>query len=376
RLGYLSWDFHSHATMVLLDDLFALHDRERFTVSAYSYGPDDGSGARRRARQQADRFIDVREEAPAETARRIRTDGIDILVDLKGYTHGNRAAILAMRAAPVQVGWLGYPGTTGMRAVDYILTDPVITPAGEAEHFTEQPVRLPYSYQINPSWKDEPFAPPSRAVLGLREDAVVLCCFNNAYKITSEVFDGWMRILHAVPDAVLWLLAEGTAVEENLRREARARDLDPERLVFAPRVPGAKHLARQRCADLFLDTRPVCAHTTARDALWAGLPLLTCPGQTFISRVAASLLKAQGLDELVAEDMAAYEATAIRLAGDRAALASLRKRVEAARATGPLFDAPRFVRGLESAYNGMWRRHRAGEPPRLFDVDPLETPQQ
>lgn len=370
RLGYLSGDFHSHATMVLIGDLFALHDRRAFTVSAYSYGPDDGSAARRRAMDDADRFVDIRDAGPMEAAERIHADGIDILIDLKGYTHGNRAQITALKPAPVQAAWLGYPGTMGLDTVDYILTDRIITPPGAEAGLTEQPIRLPYSYQMNPSFQAGAGTPPLRSAVGLPEQAVVLCCFNNSYKITPHVFSIWMRILAAAPDAVLWLLSDGAATESALLSAAQAQGVSPDRLLFAPRVGGAAHLARQACADLFLDTRPVCAHTTARDALWAGLPLLTCPGETFISRVAASLLAAQGLDELIMPDMAAYEARAIELALDRTALTALRDKVAHSRETGPLFDAPQFVSGLERAFQEVWRRHLAGEPARPLDLGP------
>ncbi len=370
RIGYLSSDIQSHATMVLIGDLFAAHDRSRFAVTVYSYGPDDGSAARRNAERDAEHFADIRDLGAADAARRIRADGIDVLVDLKGYTFGNRAQITALRPAALQAAWLGYPGTMGLDAVDYILTDRLITPPGAEDGFTEQPVRLPSSYQMNPSPAPAPGTPPSRDDAGLPEGVPVLCCFNNAYKITAPVFAVWMRVLAAAPQAVLWLLSDGAEAETALRAAAENHGIDPTRLIFAPRIGGAAHLARQACADLFLDTTPVCAHTTARDALWAGLPLLTCPGETFVSRVAAGLLAAQGLDSLIMPDMAAYEAEASRLARDPAALAALRDTVAGSRATGTLFDAPRFVRGLEAAYTEMWRRHMAGEPPAPLDVPP------
>ena len=370
RVGYLSGDIQNHATMTLIADLFAAHDRSRFAVTVYSFGTDDGSAARRNAEQDAEHFVDICELGAADAARRIRADGIDILVDLKGYTFGNRAQITALRPAPVQVAWLGYPGTMGLSTVDYIFTDQTISPPGAEDGFTEQPVRLPGSYQINPTFECEPVIPRSRVDAGFPEGAPVLCCFNNSYKITSQVFAVWMRVLLAAPDAVLWLLGDRAEAEAALRTAAGSHGIDQTRLVFAPRVGGSAHLARQTCADLFLDTTPVCAHTTARDALWAGLPLLTCPGETFISRVAAGLLAAQGLDQLIMPDIAAYEAEAIRLANDLPTLTALRDTVIRSRASGTLFDTPRFVRGLEAAYTELWRRHTAGEPPAPLDVPP------
>ena len=316
RLGYLSADFHTHATAMLMAELFEKHDRTRFEVLGYSYGPDDGSPMRRRLVQAFDRFVDLKDASIQEAAQRIQQDGVDILVDLKGYTKDARTKILALRPAPIQVNYLGYPGTMGAPFMDYILVDDFIVPPEQQPFFTEQLVHLPGCYQVNDSRRDIAAQTPTRAACGLPQHGFVFCCFNNSYKITPEVFAVWMRLLQAVPRSVLWLLEGNRWVPANLRREAEARGVAGERLVFAPRLAGPEHLARHRLADLFLDTYPVNAHTTASDALWAGCPVLTLAGETFASRVAGSLLRALGLFDLVTTSLAAYEALALQLCAE------------------------------------------------------------
>jgi predicted O-linked N-acetylglucosamine transferase (SPINDLY family) len=368
RVAYLSSDFYQHATAVLAARLFELHDRTRFEVLGLSFGPDDGSDMRRRLAAAFDRFIDVRGLSDDEVAARVRELEVDILVDLKGYTQDSRPGIVLRRAAPIQVSYLGYPGTLGTDRVDYVIGDPYVLPPGLQPFYAERIVQLPGSYQVNDDRRRTAPELPSRAAAGLPQDAFVFCCFNNNYKITPAVFDSWMRLLRAVPGSVLWLLRDSALAERNLRREAEARGVEPSRIRFAPRVPVEQHLARHRLADLFLDTLPYNAHTTASDALWMGVPVVTCAGHTFAARVAGSLLRAVGLPELVTDSMAAYEALALGLARDRGRLAALRAHLDAAHGRAPLFDTDLFRRQLEAAFTYMWQRWQRGEPPREFSL--------
>ena len=363
-VGYLSADFHSHATALLIAELFEKHDRERFEVFGYSYGPDDLSPTRRRLVDAFDRFIDVKDLSSLEAARRIAADGVDVLVDLKGYTKDARTKILALRPAPIQVNYLGYPGTMGAEFMDYILVDDYLVPPDQQPFFTEKLLHLPGSYQVNDSQREISSHSPSRGECHLPAEGFVFCSFNNSYKITPEMFDVWMRLLKAVSGSVLWLLEGNSLTPANLRREAEARGVAGERLVVAPRLPPAEHLARHRLADLFLDTFPVNAHTTASDALWAGCPLLTLSGKTFISRVAGSLLRAIGLPELITTSVEGYERTALRLARNPEGLAELRTRLAENRLACGLFDGGAFARKLEKAYAAMWKIHVSGEKPR------------
>jgi protein O-GlcNAc transferase len=367
RLGYLSADFHQHATVHLAAELFERHERGRFEVFAYSYGPDDGSPMRQRLERAFDRFVDIRPLSHAQAAQRIEVDEIDILIDLKGHTLNARTAALASRPAPIQVNYLGYPGTMGADFIDYVIVDRIVVPPDEQAHFTEKRVILPGCYQPNSMREAAPA--PARRECGLPADGFVFCCFNNTYKITPQFFDIWMRLLLRVPGSVLWLLESNELARRNLRREAEQRGIDPGRLVFAPIRPIAEHLARHRHADLFLDTLPCNAHTTASDALWAGLPVLTCAGTTFAGRVAASALAAAGVPELIAPSVAAYEQLALDLARTPTRLRELRERLDENRTTAPLFDIAAYVRHLETAYAGMWERWRAGEPPAAFVVE-------
>nr|WP_211113814.1 glycosyltransferase family 41 protein [Azospirillum picis] len=369
RIGYLSADFHQHATALLIAELVERHDRGRVDVVGCSYGPDDGGALRARLVAGFDRFLDLAALPDDAAAQAIHEAGIDILVDLKGHTQHARPGIAARRPAPVQAQWLGYPGTLGSPAIDYVIADPVVVPAAHQRHYSERIVHLPRSYQ--PGDRTRAIGPvPTRADCGLPDGAVVFCAFNAPYKIGPVLFDRWCRLLARVPGSVLWMLDGPAGFAESLRQAARMRGVAVERLVFAPRLPGPAHLARHRLADLFLDSAPIGAHTTAGDALWAGLPVLTVPGRSFAGRVAASLVRAAGLPEMAVEDWAAYEATASRLAGDPAALAALRQRLEEGRRRAPLFDTDRFARSIEAAYETMWQIHAAGEPPRGFAVPP------
>ena len=367
RLGYLSADFHGHATAYLAAEMFELHDRSRFEVIAYSYGPDDSSPIRARLQRGFERFVDVRSLSHADAATAIHEDGVEILVDLKGYTVHARPEIMALRPAPVQVNYLGYPGTMGAEFIDYIVGDRFVTPVARAGEFSEKLVIMPDSYQVNDR-RRQIAGTPSRQALGLPENGFVFCCFNQPYKILPDVFAVWMRMLESIPGSVLWLLELNPWVARNLRREAAARGVDPSRLIFAPMVLLAEHLGRLSAADLFLDTLPYNAHTSTSDSLWAGLPVLTCVGETFASRVAASLLAAVGVPELITRSLAEYEALGLRLARVPGELAELRRRLSRNRDTAPLFDTPRFVRNLEAAYEAMWSIHVARGAPRLIEI--------
>ncbi len=362
RIGYLSGDFHEHATAHLMAELFELHDRTRFDIVAYSYGPDDRSAMRQRLQRAFDRFVDAAPLSNADAAATIHADGIDILVDLKGYTQHARPEVVALRPAPIQVSFIGYPGTMGADFIDYLIADRVVAPPDHARDYSEKLVYMPGSYQVNDR-KRPAGATPARPSLGLPEKAFVFCCFNQAYKILPAMFDVWMRLLERVPESVLWLLESNAWAAQNLRREATARHVDPARLLFAPVLPHAEHLARMSAANLFLDTLPYNAHTTSSDALWVGLPVLTCPGETFASRVAASQLAALGMPELIARSLAEYETLALRLARARSELARLREKLARNRGSALLFDTPHYARSLEAAYEEMWNIWQAGGQP-------------
>lgn len=371
RIGYLSADFHAHATAHLTRSLYGLHDRSSFEVVAFSYGPDDGSPHRRRVENDCDAFVELAGLPEAECAAEIRAQGIDILVDLKGHTSGGRPGIAARRPAPLQVSYLGFPGTSGAGWLDYLIADHTVAPPGSDGQFREALVRLPDSYQVTDHHRRIADTVPGRADCGLPDEGFVFCCFNHSYKIDPQIFALWMEILGAVPGSVLWLLRASPLAESNLRGAASDHGVNPARLVFAPRLAQGDHLARHTHAGLFLDTHGCNAHTTASDALWAGVPVLTWPGQTFASRVAAGIDHAIGLDELVAPDREAYRRLAIQLASDPGRLTDLRARLAENRNTAPLFDTPRFTRHLESAFRTMWQVWCAGAPPRPFDVPPL-----
>ncbi|MGF1621884.1 MAG: tetratricopeptide repeat protein [Rhodomicrobiaceae bacterium] len=371
RIGYLSADFYQHATATLIAELIERHDRDRFEVSAWCFSPDDGSPMRNRLKAAFDRFTSVEPLTHSQAADIIAADGIDILVDLKGYTRNARSMILAQRPAPIQVNYLGYPGTMGAPFMDYIIGDPIVTPMEHQPFFDERIVQLPDCYQPNDRLRDSSATWLSRTDHGLPESGFVFCAFNNAYKITAPVFGIWMRLLGKVPGSVLWLLDANALAKDNLRREAQVRGIDPERLVFAPRVSIADHLARYAHADLFLDNLPVNAHTTASEALWSGLPLVTCLGEDFVGRVAGSLLAACGLPELVTEPLADYEALAMRLAENRDERLAVRARLTQARQSARLFDTARYTRNLEAAFVHMMHLHQAGRAPQAFSVAEL-----
>jgi predicted O-linked N-acetylglucosamine transferase (SPINDLY family) len=368
RIGYFSADFRNHAVMQLIAGALECHDRDAFEIHAFSYGPEAEDAMRARIRATMDHFHECARMSDGAITAMARRAGIDIAVDLNGYTQDARLAPFAQRLAPVQVSYLGYPGTVGADFLDYIVADATVLPLDQQRFYDEKIIHLPDSYQANDDRRVIAPDTPSRAEAGLPADGFVYCCFNNAYKITPEIFASWMRILAAVPGSVLWLLANDSDSIARLRGAAEAERIDPARLVFAPSLPSAQHLARHRLADLFLDTLPYNAHTTASDALWAGLPVLTQMGQAFAGRVAASLLNAVGLPEMITRDAAAYEALAIALGRDPARAAALKAKLAAAIPTAPLFNTPRFTRHLEGAYRVMWQRHAAGLAPEGFAV--------
>jgi predicted O-linked N-acetylglucosamine transferase (SPINDLY family) len=368
RLAYLSADFREHATAFLVAELFELHDRVRFEVIGISFGREEDSAMRRRLVAGFDQFHDVRSRSDREIASLMRDLDVDIAVDLKGYTQESRPEILAQRGAPVQVNYLGYPGSMGADFVDYVIADKVVLPFDQQPFYTEKIVHLPDCYQVNDRQRRIADRGSSREEEGLPSQGFVFCCFNNNYKITRPVFGVWMRLLRDIPQSVLWLLRDNAGAEHNLRRQAAAYGVDASRLVFAPRTKLDVHLARQRHADLFLDTLPYNAHTTASDALWAGVPVLTCLGRSFAGRVAASLLHSVGLPELVASTLDDYETIARRLAGEPALLAGLRERLSRNRLTQPLFDSARFCQHIEAAYATMRDISARGELPRSFTV--------
>ena len=368
RVAYVSADFHAHATSMLMAGVFERHDRRRFETIAISFGRNDGSRMRGRVKQAFERFIDVRGKSDAEIAQAMREMEIDIAIDLKGYTSEARPAVFSLKPAPLQVNYLGFPGTMGASFMDYLIADRIVLPDEHKAFYSEQVVTLPGTYQPNDRSRETAEAPAGRASVGLPEQGFVFCCFNNSYKIQPSVFDIWMRLLRGVPESVLWLLDDNAAATRNLRQEAATRGVDAGRLVFAARVDLPEHLARHRLADLFLDTLPYNAHTTASDALWTGLPVVTCMGNTFAGRVAASVLHAAGLPELVTPSLADYEAMALRLARDPAALAGIKSRLAHNRETAPLFDAARFTRHLEAAYITMHERCQRGLAPAGFSV--------
>jgi protein O-GlcNAc transferase len=366
-VGYLSPDFGDHPVGRLAAAVFEAHDRSAFCVLAYALTPDDGSPLRARLERPFDGFSELFAVPAREVARRIRADGVDVLVDLGGYTAGTRAGILALRPAPVQVSYLGYPGTMGAPFVDYIVADRFVLPPEDQPHYTERPAYLPGCFLPMEPAETLP-VPPDRAACGLPERGFVFCAFNRVEKIRPGMFECWMGLLRDVTDSVLWLSGAAPTAEANLRREAERRGVAAERLRFAPRVPGIRdHLARLRHAGLFLDTLPYNAHATAADALRAGVPVLTCPGRSFCGRVAGSLLTALGLGELVAPDLDAYARTAVHLATHPDALAALRVRLEPG-PDGPRLDPVALARHLEAAYRRMAERQAAGEAPAPLDV--------
>jgi predicted O-linked N-acetylglucosamine transferase (SPINDLY family) len=372
RIGYFSADFHDHATCRLMAELFERHDRSRFELSAFSFGTDTNDAMRQRVFTAFDRFVDIRDQTDMEVAKLARGLEIDIALDLKGFCKDSRTGIFALRAAPIQVNYLGYPGTLGAEYIDYVIADSTLIPQDHRQYYAEKVAYLPYSYQPNDTKRSISAWTPSRAQVGLPQSGFVFCCFNNNFKILPDTFDRWMRILRRVEGSVLWLLEDNAAAAANLKTEAVARGVASNRLVFAQRIALPDHLARHRLADLFLDTLPCNAHTTASDALWAGLPVLTCLGDTFAGRVAASLLNAIGLPDLVASSSAEYEELAISLATDQDKIRKVTQALKVYRDEKPLFDSAQYAKHIEAAYCIMHTRHLSGQKPEHFHVPDLQ----
>ena len=374
RIGYYSAEFHNHATSYLIAGLFEQHDKRNFELVGFSMGPDAHDEMRQRTSSAMDRFVDIRSMSDSEVALMSREMEIDIAVDLKGFTADNRHGIFAHRPAPVQVSFLGYPGTTGSPWMDYLIADATVIPDEHHRFYSENIVTMPDSHQVNDPKREIAPASSVRAEEGLVESAFVYCCFNNNYKVTPEIFDIWMRILKRVDGSLLWLLEDNPWAADNLRREAERRDVPSDRLVFAVRRPVAEHLARHRLADLFLDTLPCNAHTTASDALWAGLPVLTCLGETFAGRVAASLLRAVQMPELVATSLQQYEELAVQCALVPGRSQSLKAQLATNRLSAPLFDIATYTRHLEWAFQAMVMRSRSNLPPGPIRVPKSRIP--
>ena len=363
RIAYLSADFHAHATAFLMVELFELHDKNRFDVIGISFGENDGSAMRKRLEASFETFIDVSAKSDREIAEIVQTLEVDIAVDLKGYTTDARPGVFAYRPAPIQINYLGYPGTMGAQFIDYLIADPFIVPEDHQQFYAEKIVYLPGSYQPNDTTREIGDQPHSRDDIGLSDKNFVFCTFNNSYKITPQFFDIWMRLLQKVSNGVLWMLSKSPEQEQNLRKEAEIRGISGNRLIFAPHMELKSHLRRLQLADLFLDSLPYNAHTTTSDALWAGLPLVTCVGTTFAGRVAGSLLNAAGIPELVTTSLEQYEQLALDLATNPTKLLALRQKLKVTSRDSILFNSKQYAQHIEGAYITMLDRHRAGASP-------------
>jgi len=372
NIGYISADFHQHATSTLVAELFELHDRSKFSITGYALWTDDGSDIGRRTRRSFDKLRDLWGVSAEDAAEQIEADRIDVLVDLKGYTQNARPEILARRPAPLQVNYLGYPGTMGVPFIDYAIVDSTVAPPSHQKWFSEQLIQLPGSYQINDRQRAG-LRKVARDEYGLPADACVFCNFNGNIKITPEAFQLWMRIMNKVPNSVLWLYSGSPMSIENLREAAKRQGVGPNRLFFATNKPHDEHLSRYAVADLFLDSLPYGSHTTGSDALWMGCPMITCLGEAFPGRVGASLLKATGLERLIATSLEDYERLAVELGNSREKLRALRMHLDVTRGTCTLFDTPRNVKYLEAAYAHMWEAFEQGKAPEGFAV-PAHNP--
>lgn len=370
RIGYFSADFQNHATAHLMAELFELHDKEKFELFAFSFGPNVHDEMRQRISLVFNQFIDVTQQNDLEVAQLSRKLGIHIAIDLKGLTQDSRLGIFSYRAAPIQVSYLGYPGSLGAEYIDYLIADKILIPEPSQVNYVEKIVYLPNSYQVNDRKKVIADIQFTKNELGLPSEGFVFCCFNSNYKITPEVFNSWVKILKAVEASVLWLFEDNPCASANLRKEAQARELDPSRLIFAARMQLSEHLARHKLADLFLDTNPCNAHTTASDALWTGLPVLTWMGESFASRVAGSLLNALDLPELIATGQEDYEHLAIDLATNTQKLKAIKDKLKSNRLSERLFDTPHFSKHLEAAYTKIFEKYQADSIPDHIYIEP------
>jgi len=362
KVGYFSADYHEHATMYLMAQLFEMHDKSKFEIIGFSFGPDKQDAMRQRAVAAFSQFYDVRAKTDQEIAQFSRDLGLDIAIDLKGFTLDSRAGIFSYRAAPIQINYLGYPGTMGADFIDYIIADRIVIPEHLQKKYSEKVLYMPDCYQVNDQTREIAGTQYTRESLGLPSSGFIYCSFNANYKITPAVFKSWMKILKSVDGSILWLFEDNERSALNLKKEAEKRGVDPSRIFFAKRAPLSEHLARQRVADLFLDTWPCNAHTTTSDALWAGLPVLTLPGESFASRVAASLVSAIGLPEMVTESVQDYEDFAVYLAGHSQEFLEIRKRLEKNRLNSALFNSELFTKNLESLYSRLMEDQETGLP--------------
>ena len=367
-VGYLSNDMRNHPIAHLCVGMYGLHDRSKVRVHCYSTGLDDGSHWRRKVVADCDSFVDIRGRSAVEAARRIHDDEVDILVDLMGYTKGHNLGLCALRPAPVQVAWLGFPGTMGADFFDYATVDRIVVPPDQAAFHSETLAYVCHCYQINDNAEPVSDTRPTRAEQGLPETGTVFCSFNQSYKYDRVMFGAWMKILAEVPGSVLWLMKVNDLAQPNLTREAASHRIDPARLIFSASIPKPDHMARLALADLALDTRIYGGHTSSSDALRAGVPVVTLQGGHFASRVASSILAAVNLPELVTHRLDDYTALAIRLGRDGREIARLKAALAAGRATAPLFDTTGFVRGLEELYRQMWERYEKGQTPRTLAI--------
>jgi predicted O-linked N-acetylglucosamine transferase (SPINDLY family) len=372
RLAYVSADFREHAMTYLMVGLFETHDRNLFETIAISFCPEEMSPTGQRLKSAFNQFIDASTMCDVEVAKLIRELEIDIAIDLLGFTQGHRTSVFSLRPAPIQVNYLGYPGTMGANYIDYILADRHVIPPEHQACYSEKVIYLPDTYQVNDSRRIIAEQTPSREIAMLPEKGFVFCCFNSNYKITPEIFDIWMRLLNKVEGSIIWLMGCSAVARLNLKREAKQRGVTAKRLIFAPQMKHDEHLARLRLADLFLDTLPYNAHTTASDALWAGLPVLTCTGNTFAGRVAGSLLKAIGLPELITDNLKDYEELALKLATTPELLLAIKTRLSQNRLSHPLFNTKIFCRNIEEAYKTMWQQVQQGNKPVSFTVQPTK----
>jgi predicted O-linked N-acetylglucosamine transferase (SPINDLY family) len=361
RVGYFSADFHNHATSYLMAELFEVHDRLKFEIYGFSFGPNTQDEMRNRLTKGFDKFLDVSKLPDSEIAQLSRDLEIDIAIDLKGYTEDSRTEVFAYRCAPIQVNYLGYPGTMGVDYMDYVIADPIVVSESNVDSFAEKIAYLPNCYQVNDSKRKISDKPFTRLDCGLPEKGFVFCCFNNGYKIQPQMFQIWMRILQSVEGSVLWLYEDNSTASANLRREAEQLGVDSNRLIFAPRLPMEEHLARHCMADLFLDTLPYNAHTTASDALWSGVPVLTCMGKSFAGKVAASLLNAIDLPELITYNAQEYEKKATQLAADPQVLNRLKKQLSVNKTTSSLFNIGQFKGHFEATLSKMYAIYQSGE---------------
>jgi protein O-GlcNAc transferase len=365
-VGYLSNNFRNHPTAHLLARLFGMHDRERFEVYAYSFGSDDGSDYRKQIEQDCDRFVELNTVTDNEAVKLIQEDKINILVDLVGFMQGHRMGICAQQPAPVQVRYLGMAGTTGADFFDYIIVDRTIVPDAHVHYYSEAPVYMPHCYQLNDDRQTVAEVNYTRSEFGLPDNALVYCSFASHYKLDPIMFAAWMRIIKQVANSVLWLTPGSKIAERNLSAQASAHGINSKRLVFADRLSKDQHLARLKLVDLALDTRLVSGAATTSDALWSGIPVITLVGNHFASRMSASLLRAMGIDELVVDDLAGYEALAVKLGNKRSRLKTLQRKVVEQKKRGNLFNTVQMVRNLEMAFDTMWKNYLNGNKPRTI----------